>query len=82
MFGRKIHLFTIFGFRVGIDFTWFLLAILLAWSLAEGLFPAYYQGHTTATYWWMGVAGAWACFSPLSFMNSGTPSSHATLACP
>jgi Zn-dependent protease/predicted transcriptional regulator len=67
MFGRKIHLFTLFGFRVGIDFTWFLLAVLLTWSLAEGLFPAYYQGHSTATYWWMGVAGALGLFLSIVF---------------
>jgi hypothetical protein len=36
MFGRKIHLFTIFGFDVGIDFTWFFLAVLVTWSLANG----------------------------------------------
>ncbi len=67
MFGRKIHLFTLFGFEVGIDFSWFLLAILLAWSLAEGLFPFYYQGHSTATYWWMGVAGALGLFLSIVF---------------
>jgi len=67
MFGRKIHLFTIFGFKVGIDFTWFLLAILLTWSLAEGLFPFYYRGHSTAPYWWMGVAGALGLFLSIAF---------------
>ncbi len=67
MFGRKIHLFTLFGFEVGIDFTWFLLAILLAWSLAEGLFPAYFQGHSAATYWWMGAAGALGLFLSIVF---------------
>jgi Zn-dependent protease/CBS domain-containing protein len=67
MFGRKIHLFTLFGFEVGIDFTWFLLAILLAWSLAEGLFPAYFQGHTKTTYWWMGAAGALGLFLSIVF---------------
>ncbi len=67
MFGRKIHLFTLFGFEVGIDFSWFLLAILLAWSLAEGLFPFYYRGHSTATYWWMGVAGALGLFLSIVF---------------
>ncbi len=67
MFGRKIHLFTLFGFEVGIDFTWFLLAILLAWSLAEGLFPYYYQGHSTGTYWWMGAAGALGLFLSIVF---------------
>jgi Zn-dependent protease/predicted transcriptional regulator len=67
MFGRKIHLFTLFGFEVSIDFTWFLLAILLAWSLAEGLFPFYYRGHSTATYWWMGAAGAAGLFLSIVF---------------
>ncbi len=67
MFGRKIHLFTLFGFEVSIDFTWFLLAILLAWSLAEGLFPAYFKGHSTATYWWMGAAGALGLFLSIVF---------------
>jgi Zn-dependent protease len=67
MFGRKIHLFTLFGFEVSIDFTWFLLAILLAWSLAEGLFPVYFKGHSTATYWWMGAAGAVGLFLSIVF---------------
>ena len=67
MFGRKIHLFTIFGFKVSIDFTWFLLAILVAWSLASGLFPTYYGGLTVATYWWMGVAGAIGLFLSIVF---------------
>jgi Zn-dependent protease/CBS domain-containing protein len=67
MFGKKIHLFTIFGFKVGIDLTWFLLAILVAWSLAEGLFPAYYEGYTRATYWWMGAAGALGLFISIVF---------------
>lgn len=67
MFGKKIHLFTIFGFKVGIDLTWFLLAILVAWSLAEGLFPAFYEGYTRATYWWMGAAGALGLFISIVF---------------
>ena len=44
MFGKRFHLFTILGFKVGIDVTWLLLAVLVAWSLAAGLFPAYYEG--------------------------------------
>jgi Zn-dependent protease/CBS domain-containing protein len=39
MFGRKIHLFTILGFKVGIDLSWLLLAVLVTWSLAAGFFP-------------------------------------------
>jgi Zn-dependent protease/CBS domain-containing protein len=67
MFGKSIHLFTIFGFKVGIDFTWFFLAVLVAWSLAVGLFPAYYKGYSTGTYWWMGAAGAAGLFLSIVF---------------
>ncbi len=67
MFGRKIHLFTIFGFDVGIDFTWILLAVLITWSLAKGLFPVWFANYSTATYWWMGVAGAIGLFLSIVF---------------
>jgi Zn-dependent protease/CBS domain-containing protein len=67
MFGKKIHLFTLFGFSVGIDFTWFLLAVLVTWSLAAYLFPVYYKGYSTGIYWAMGVAGAVGLFFSIVF---------------
>jgi Zn-dependent protease/CBS domain-containing protein len=67
MFGRKIHLFTIFGFDISIDFTWLFLAVLIAWSLARGLFPAWFADYSTATYWWMGIAGAIGLFLSIVF---------------
>jgi len=67
MFGKKIHLFTIFGFDVGIDITWLFLAVLVTWSLAAGLFPVWFKDYTTATYWWMGVAGALGLFLSIVF---------------
>ena len=68
MFGRKIHLFTLFGFKVGIDFTWFLLAILVAWSLAENYFPIRYGTKLPrGVYWWMGAAGAVGLFLSIVF---------------
>ena len=68
MFGRRIHLFTLFGFKVGIDFSWFLLALLVAWSLAEGYFPARYgEGFSRGAYWWMGGAGAVGLFLSIVF---------------
>jgi Zn-dependent protease len=67
MFGKKIHLFTLFGFEVGIDFTWFLLAVFVAWSLAAGLFPLYYKGLSERTYWIMGAAGAVGLFLSIVF---------------
>jgi Zn-dependent protease/predicted transcriptional regulator len=67
MFGKKIHLFTLLGFKVDIDLTWLVLAVLIVWSLAKGLFPAYYKGFSDATYWWMGVAGAVGLFVSIVF---------------
>lgn len=58
MFGRAIHLFTILGFKVRIDPSWFLVAILVTWSFATLTFPTRLPGRTPATYWLMGVAGA------------------------
>jgi Zn-dependent protease/CBS domain-containing protein len=62
MFGRKIDLFNLFGFKVALDPSWFILAILIAWSLATGYFPATYEDLAPQTYWLMGVAGALGLF--------------------
>ena len=58
MFGRGITLIKLFGFEVKIDFSWLLLGLLITWTLAQGLFPHFYEGYQTLTYWLMGVAGA------------------------
>jgi Zn-dependent protease/predicted transcriptional regulator len=57
MFGRHITLFRLLGFEVKVDLSWLFLALLIAWSLARGFFPATYPDLATATYWWMGIAG-------------------------
>ncbi|MBD3402592.1 CBS domain-containing protein [candidate division GN15 bacterium] len=57
MFGRGIKLFKLFGFEVRIDLSWLILAALITWSLARGLFPQYYTDLPTAAYWWMGIGG-------------------------
>lgn len=62
MFRNAIKLFKIFGFEVKIDFSWIIIAALVTWSLAGNLFPAFYKDYSTATYIWMGVAGALGLF--------------------
>ena len=62
MFNRKFKLFRLFGFEVGIDATWIVLAILVAWSLSTGYFPFKYQDLSTRQYWMMGVIGALGLF--------------------
>lgn len=63
MFGRGIHLFTLFGFSVRLDPSWFIVAVLATSNLATQLFPAQNPGLPRSTYWWMGAAGALLLFA-------------------
>ncbi|MCP5368538.1 MAG: site-2 protease family protein [Hyphomicrobiales bacterium] len=65
MFGASVTLFTLLGFRVRADISWLFLALLVTWSLGEGVFPTYYPGLAPATYWWMGVLGALGLFASI-----------------
>lgn len=58
MFGKRLTIFKLFGFEVKLDLSWLILGLLITWTLAKGLFPNFYEGLSTATYWIMGVAGA------------------------
>ncbi len=62
MFGKSIKLFTLMGFEVKIDLSWVVLAALITWSLAAGVFPHYIKGLGEATYWWMGAVGTVGLF--------------------
>ncbi len=62
MFGRAIELFKVFGFTVRIDPSWFIVAVLVTWSFATVSFPAQLPGYPPATYWLMGIAGAFCYF--------------------
>lgn len=62
MFGRNLTLFRVFGFEVRINISWAFLAILIAISLAQGYFPATYEGWPVTTYWWMAAAGVVGVF--------------------
>jgi len=54
---------TVFGFPIHVDLSWFVIVALIAWSLAASAFPQYYPELSTATYWWMGFAGAIGLFA-------------------
>lgn len=62
MFLHRIKLLTLAGFTVWIDASWLILAALLTWTLALGEFPHIAPNLSTATYWWMGLAGAVGLF--------------------
>jgi Zn-dependent protease/predicted transcriptional regulator len=62
MFGKGITLFKLFGFEVKVDLSWLILAALITWTLARGVFPGDITGLSTGTYWIMGAFGAVGIF--------------------
>jgi Zn-dependent protease len=67
MFGKRITLFKLLGFAVHVDLSWIILALLVTWSLAAGVFPHALPGLSPAAYWGMGVAGAAGLFLSIIF---------------
>ncbi len=67
MFGKSVTLFKLFGFAVRVDLSWLLIAALITWSLARGVFPREFPALEAATYWIMGVAGALGLFLSIIF---------------
>ena len=65
MFGKRIKLFKLLGFEVGIDMSWIFIAVLIVWSLSTGLFPFYYKDLSTQIYWFMGITGALLLFASI-----------------
>lgn len=65
MFGKAIPLFRLSGFAIRLDPSWFILAVLVAWSLATQLFPFELPGWSRRTHWLMGIAGAVLLFASI-----------------
>jgi len=63
----QYRLFSLFGFQVKIDLSWLLLALLISWSLAAGLFPTEYPDLSKQAYAWMGIACAVGVFFSIVF---------------
>jgi Zn-dependent protease len=63
----QYRLFSLFGFQVKVDLSWLLLALLVSWSLAAGLFPTEYPDLSKQTYAWMGVTCAVGVFFSIVF---------------
>ena len=67
MFGQRIKIFSLLGFEVRVDLSWIVLAVLVTWSLARGVFPDYFENLSERTYWFMGAAGALGLFLSIIF---------------
>src|SRR5512143_2827587 len=58
----RLRLFSFRGIPIRLDASWFAIAVLVTWSLAAQLFPAWHAGLPRATYWAMGIVGALGLF--------------------
>lgn len=88
MFGANFRLFNLFGIEIRINPGWGVIAALVAWSLAQGVFPNLFAGLATGTYWVMalitvlGLAGSIILHElshALMAARFGTPVSSITL---
>lgn len=57
MRGRGIKLFNLMGFEVRLHSSWFILALLVVFSLSGGFFPYRFPGYSQADYWAMAIGG-------------------------
>jgi Zn-dependent protease len=51
-----ISLGRIFGIPIGVDYSWFLIFVLLTWSLATSYYPAEFKNWPATQYWIVGAA--------------------------
>ena len=62
MFGPRLRLCRVSGISIKVDASWFVVATLVTWTLAEGLFPREDPGLTRLQAWSMLVRSA-SCFA-------------------
>lgn len=62
MFTRRFTLVSVAGIKIGIDLSWFFIAILVTWTLAAVYFPDFVPHLSTGTYWIMGFIGMLGLF--------------------
>lgn len=60
--GGSIRLGTLLGFEIRLDFSWFLVLILMTWTLSTGVFPTVY-GFAPQTSWVLGALSALLLFA-------------------
>ena len=63
MLRNSIRLATIGDIEIGIHYSWILIFLLVAWSLAVGVFPLQYPGLSAGIYWAMGFAASLLLFA-------------------
>ena len=58
MSGNTVRLGRVFGIEVKLDYSWFIIFVLVTWSLGGQYFPSMYRGWSKGIYWAMGAVTA------------------------
>jgi Zn-dependent protease len=59
------------GVRIGLNWSWLIVFVLIVWSLASSYFPSRYPFLTGTAYFFMGVAAAFLFFGSLLLHELG-----------
>jgi Zn-dependent protease len=59
---KGVKLFQVLGIPISLNYTWFIVFGLIAWSLAGGYFPTRYPDLSPSAHWAMGFLGAFFLF--------------------
>jgi Zn-dependent protease/CBS domain-containing protein len=62
MFGKRFQIFRAFGIPIYLDLSWFVVALLISWSLADSVFPNSLPGRSATSYWILGVTATLGLF--------------------
>ena len=63
MIGNTLRVGRFFGIELKLDYSWFIVFILVAWSLAGHYFPTTHPGWSAGVYWAMGAITALLFFA-------------------
>ena len=55
---HTIPLGRILGIPIGLDYSWFLIFVLITWTMAVGYYPTEFKNWPVAQYWFMGAVTA------------------------
>jgi Zn-dependent protease/CBS domain-containing protein len=68
---HRIVLGRIAGIAIDLDYSWFVVFVLVAWSLARSYFPAEFPGWPRSEYWLIGAAAALLFFASVLLHELG-----------
>jgi len=63
MTGNSLRLGRVFGIEIRLDYSWFVIFVLVTWSLAGQMFPGSYPGWSRTAYWVVGLLTALLFFA-------------------